>query len=116
MKVHPDGSIEGTPAECAEYHRIRGEQSVRKDTQTKTTLVTGIGDADLLEQIRRQNELEKPWQPRTWPFTDLRWCDRTDVGSFTYQPPYQITHGTYTHPPEDHDPNGGDLAHLSSKG
>lgn len=33
MKLNPDGSVEGTPQECADFKRIVGEQSTNKSTK-----------------------------------------------------------------------------------
>jgi hypothetical protein len=46
MKVHPDGTVEGSPAECAEYLRLKGER---------------------VASPRDGTDPSRPWQPRPWP-------------------------------------------------
>jgi hypothetical protein len=53
MKVHPDGTITGTPAECAEYLRLKGERVTPPAVTTFTT------------------DASRPWQPRSWPYAPL---------------------------------------------
>lgn len=65
MKIHTDGTVEGSPAECAEYLRLKGSAPV------------DMGSVKFVPP--------NTWQPRPWPVGDAP-PFRIDSGGTTAVP------------------------------